>query len=197
MFTVEYELRKQLLDLFEKSKNITDGLGTVKSLATAIIYRNVEEQLFPTLREKRLVEFEKKADEPRIDHWHEGIGFGLQLKNPHTTFEAPIAVCAILNRDPIDYLEKERKRFEMDQIILFMKVRYRIGGTLKEQNFSIPIKEHATLFRNFWHKVIEEIHENADIKEFNNARSELMPISEDISARLRKHIEKYIITEKI
>ena len=78
-----------------------------------------------------------------------------------------------------------------------MKIRYHLGGNSKEQNFSIAMKEHAALFRAFWGKIVEELHENEDIKAFNNARYELVPISEDISARLRKHIERYVITEKI
>ena len=201
MFTIEYELRKRLLNLFERSKDITDSLGTVKSLVTAIIYKNVEEQLFPALKEKGLVKLEMgmhaRAENLNIDHWRDGIGFGLQLKNPHMTFEAPIAVCAILNRDPIDYLEKERKKFEIDQIILFIKVSYRLGARIKEQNFNIPMKEQAELFRTFWRKIIKEVHENGDIIAFNNTRSELAPISKDISSRLKKHIEKYVVTERI
>ncbi|MCK4933929.1 hypothetical protein KAS06_04590, partial [Candidatus Bathyarchaeota archaeon] len=90
-----------------------------------------------------------------------------------------------------------RKKFEIDQIILFIKVSYRLGARIKEQNFNIPMKEQAELFRTFWRKIIKEVHENGDIIAFNNTRSELAPISKDISSRLKKHIEKYVVTERI
>lgn len=197
LFTLEYRFREQLLSFFEKAKKITSHLESIRRITAGIIYENVETILFPVLQENGMIEMHAKAETLEIDKWKEGTGFGLQLQSLHLMPEAPIPACAILNLDPIDYLEKEWRKFEMDQIILFLKVRYHIGGSWKEQNFSIPMKEHAALFRDFWKKVMEAVHENADIKAFNKARLELMPISDDISTRLTKHIEKYITIENI
>ena len=197
MFTLNYEFREQLLDFFKKSQKIAADLESIKRIAAEIIYKNVEKQLFPVLKNEGLIEINEKIGNPRIDKWKEGTGFGLQLRGPHFIYEAPVTVCAILNQDPIEFLEENRRTFEVDQLILFIKIHYMIGGSLKEQNFDIPIMENATIFRDFWKKTIQCVQENTDVKKFNNMRLDMIPISERILSRLQKHIEKYIITEKI
>lgn len=71
--------------------------------------------------------------------WKEGTGFSLQLENPFTTIPAPITDCAILQRSPIEFLEEKHRTFDVDQLVLFIKTRYDIGGSFREQHFEIPI----------------------------------------------------------
>ena len=197
MFTLEFKFREQLLDFFGKSQKVSDDLEFIKRIVTDIIYKLVEKELLPLLRKEDLVKIEKEAKNVAIDKsYGQGTGLLLQLRGLHIYKEESPTYCAILKRHPVEYLESMRA-FENEQLVLSIKVSCFISGTFHSEDFTIPMVQITSVFNDFWNKATEKIHENSDVRRFNDARMELIPVSNNISKRLRKHIEKYVITEKI
>src|SRR5208283_4775507 len=165
----------------------------VRSIVTEIVHINFEKKLFPTLKEKNLVQLPDGATDLQVDR---GIGFSIQLESPYGTTDAPIILCAILNRDPIAYMETQHKVLEMDKLNLLVKVMYchPIDRSLREQSFKIDLSKNSNLFRDFWNQTTDEISKNTDIIKFNSLRMELISVSDNLLSQLRKHIERYVET---
>ena len=199
VFTLTHDFKARLLNFFEKSKNVEEKISGVRSIVTEIVHINFEKKLFPALKEKNLVQLPEGTTELLVDIGRESIGFGIQLESPYKIDYVPIISCAILNREPTAYMETKHKVLEMDKLYLLIKVSYRypLGGALQEQSFKIDLSKNSNLFIDFWNQTTDEISKNTDIIKFNSLRMELISVSDNLLSQLRKHIERYVETEKI
>ena len=112
MFTLELKLRNQLLDFYEKTDKIINNLPAVKGITSKIINDQVKDQLLPHLRKKGLVKIETRKEKIIIDKWNGGISFSISLEKPNMGFSAPLIECALLKRNPIQYLEENNNVYE-------------------------------------------------------------------------------------
>jgi len=197
MFTVKHDSREQIVNFFKNSDKLEEKFRGIEGIAVGIIFENARNRLFPALIESGLIKLPEKADQVAVETDGDRLGFSLYLERKHWSTSAPILPCGILNRDPIDYLEKKYLCFEADKLMLSMRISYLWRGGRKAETFRINLTENAELLKNFWKQLTDDINNNPDIRKFNSMRQELIPICDGILNRLRKHIETYIKTEKI
>ena len=129
IFTLELEFRQQISDFLEKTQKLSEKLNAVQRVVAGIIYERVK-QFLDSLKRNGVITIGKGLS---ITTHGEGTGLSLQLRNPYQTSEAPIAKCAILQRNPIQYLEEKHKTFEMDKLFLYIAGSYSNTGLLARQ----------------------------------------------------------------
>ena len=197
MFTLTHERREQIINFFKESDKLEEKFRGIRGIATSIIFENSKSRLLPALIESGLIQLPEKAELMEVENEGEGIGFLVSLDRSYWATRAPILLCGILNRDPVDYLEKRYLCFDVDKLVLSMRISYLLDGGRSAKYFEIDLNKNAEFFRNFWKQLTDDLSKNADISKFNAMREELIPVCDDILNRLRKHIETYIKTEKI
>ncbi len=197
MFTLEHDFKEQILDFYNEADKLEEKFRGIKGTAVDIIFKNVENLLVPVLKEKGLIEIPKEANGLRVEKGADSIGLSLRLRRAYWAADAPLVTCALLNRDPIIYLETNHRTFKMDKMLLLISVNYHFGGNYRTEYSKIDVIEHQSLFRDFWKQLTDELSNNPDINKFNEMRQELIPVCDDLLNRLKKHIETYVKTERI
>jgi hypothetical protein len=172
---------------------LDEKLNGVKGIARDMLFSNFCDRLFPVLREKGLIETMYSSE--HLDRWTDGIGFSLSLKRPYWEIDAPIISCAILDKDPLRYLEKYMS-FQMDEMYLCFQISIFITAE-RDQTYRIKIADkNVKLFTDFWKVAIDELKSNMDIKTFAGTAFDLIPICDDLMSQLKTYIEKYIEKER-
>lgn len=197
MFTLKHDHREQIINFFKESDKLEEKFLGIKGIAAFIIFTSAKRRLVPALIESGLIKLPKEAGLIEVENEGESLGFSVFLNRPYWATRAPILPCGILNRNPVDYLEKKYLCFAVDKLMLSMRISYLGVSGRYAQNVEIDLKENAELFRNYWKQLTNELNGNKDIAKFNAMREELIPVCDDILNRLKKHIETYIKTEKI
>ena len=122
MFTLKTEFKKDLIDFFKQANKLEEQFQGIKGIAIEVINNNFEKQLVPMFKEQNIIDKMTKLIE--IEKGNEGIIFCIRLARLYWAFDAPILSLAILNKDPITYLENSHKSFETDKLILVFRIRY-------------------------------------------------------------------------
>jgi hypothetical protein len=196
MFTLKPDFKSQTLEFFKSSNKLEEQFNGLKGTATEVIFKNAENRLLPTLIKKGLVKPLGNTENIKIDRGPDSLGFSVVLKRQYWSIFAPILSCALLNRDPIIYLMTTHKAFEMDRIVLSIRVDYFVGGGYKAVNHEVDLIENSVVFGDFWKELTNELADNTDIGIFNRNRQGLIPICDMLLISLKKHINRYIEIEK-
>ena len=195
MFTLKPDFKEQIIDFYKSANELEVKFRGVEGAVIDIIFKNVETKLVPSLMKNDLIPSAKNKDF-KIDRGAHSLGFSVSVKRRYNTIFAPILSLALLNRDPINYLETKHKTFEMDRILLSMRVDYFIGGGFKARNQEIDLIENGAIFGEFWKELTGELTSNPDMSKFNDMRQELVQFCDRLLMSLKKHISKYIEVEK-
>ena len=114
-------------------------------------------------------------------------------------FIAPLINCALLKRNPFQFLEEKYHMFSVEQIYFSIRISYLKSPTPGRTEITAKLSsaQLSPYFTHFWDDIVTEIHANEDIQTFNTMLTELHPIAKEISQRVKKHIDQYVTTEKM
>lgn len=197
MFTLKLEFKNQIIDLFEKTNKLEEDFQGLKGTIVDIIFKNTKNKLVPMLKEKGLVKpddnsmgvtIEKGADKAFSVHIDRGESWGAT---------APSLLCAVLNENPVSYIEKRYKAFETDKISLCLTIQQLLPNQSKPQHIKVDLAENMELFNTYWEQLIADINNNQDIAKFNQRRKDIIPCCDELLSKLKKHIEKYVEIQEI
>ena len=198
MFTLEYKFREMIVEFFVTTQENTSKLPVIRFITAEKIYRNVVDKLYPYLVKSELVINETDVRRLRIEKEFEGTGLVVQIDNPVYMPRAPLINCAILKDNPVKYLENHYEMFEKDRIVLGMKIAYSKNSNWYDPHLvKVPIDEHRTFFEDFWGSTLTEVYSNTDVKKYYDSIMKLRLVADELLAKLKKHIEKYVEIEKL
>jgi hypothetical protein len=194
MFSIPHELRTKINLFLSETENLQERMSGAKGIATKIISQKVTEILLPKINESSNLNY---VSDLHVESMIDGNNLRISIERPNWIMYAPITEIAILDGNPISYLKSKYQAFNADEFFLTTNIKqYGVAVPMtKTLKFNLYEKNGYEVFSSFWKEAIFDIQKNPDIATFNSIREKLIPFCDEISLKLKKYIEKYVLVE--